>query len=342
MAINILAFEIKEAEKEYFKNNNFEDCNIICFEECLNGEFVETLSEELLENTNAISIFNNSSITGDILGKFKNLRVVSIRSSYFDHICMNSCEEKNIAVVNISNFGAKSVAEYTMGLIINLVRNIIPANNLIKSDKKYFGGFLGRDLDNLTLGVIGTGLTGAMVCKFANAFGMKILAYDTIERQEIVEKYNVEYTSLSELAEKSYVITIHLDYLPETYHFINEEFFSKCKDGMYFINTSKSEIMDLSAFCKYLENGKIKGAALDTSPCESICYNCKNLSEKLLPEHLECLEQTTFINKFKNFNNVIITPCISYATQDAIENNLYNTIIDIKKSLRGDRMCRIV
>lgn len=342
MAINILVFETKQAEKEYFDNNNFEDCDITCFEECLNEEFTETLSDEILDNTNAISIFNNSSITGEVLNKFKNLRAISIRSSYFDHICINSCVEKNIAVVNIPHFGAQSVAEFTMGLIINLVRNIVSANDFIKSDKKYYGGFLGRDLDNLTLGVIGTGLTGGMVCKFAHLFDMKIIAHDTIPRQELIEKYNVEYLPLDELAEKSDIITIHLDYLPETYHLINEEFLAKCKDGIYFINTSKSEIIDLNAFCKYLENGKIKGAALDTSPCESICYNCKNLSEKLSPEHLECLEQTTFINKFKDFNNVIITPCISYATQDAIENNLYKTIINIKKVLRGDRMCRVV
>ena len=342
MSINILMFEMKNSEKDYFKNNNFEDCNITFFDECLNEDFVKTLSDEVLMNTNAISIFNNSSITNEVLCHFKNLRVISIRASLFDHICISSCEDRNIAVVNIPHFGAQSVAEYTIGLMINLVRNIIPAYDLIKNNNKYTGGFLGRDLDNLTLGVVGTGLTGALVCKFANCFNMKIIAHDTIKRQELIEKYDVQYVSLEELVQNSDIVTIHLDYIPETYHLFNEEIFSKFKEGMYFINTSKSEIVDLEALCKCIDEGKIKGAALDTSPCESICYNCKNLAEKLIPGHLECLEQTSFINKFKDYDNIIITPCISYATQDAIENNLYKTIINIKKALKGDKMCRIV
>ena len=342
MATNILMFEIKNAEKEYFSKNCFEGCNITFFEECLDEEFVKTLSKEILDNTHVISIFSNSSITKDVLDNFKNLRVISIRASVFDHICVNSCEDKNIAVINIADFGAESVAEFTMGLMINLVRNIIPANKLIKEDKKYMGGFLGRDLKNLTLGVAGTGLTGATVCKLAYAFGMKIITYDNNIKQELIDKYNVEYTTLEELVEKSDIISVHLEYLPETYHLFNEEIFSKFKDGTYFINTSKSEIIDLEVLYKYIKNGKLKGAALDNSPCESICYNCKNFAQKLNPVHLDCVNQSEFINKFKEFDNVIITPCISYATQDAICNNISNTMINIRQVLNGERICRII
>ncbi len=342
MAINILMFEIKEAEKKYLEEHPFEGYNIKLYEECLDEEFIKNLPEDILENTQVISIFNNSSVTRKVLSNFKNLRIISVRASHFDHICLNSCEDKNIAVVNIPQFGAKSVAEYTMGLIINLVRNIIPANNLIKSGKKYYGGFLGRDLDNLTLGIAGTGITGAYVCKFANDFGMKVIAYDTIKRQELIDKYKIEYLPLKELVQKADIISIHLDYLPETYHLFNEEIISNFKDGMYFINTSKSEIVDLEILLKYFESGKIQKLALDTSPCESICYNCKNLSDELYPSHLECLKQTEFIEKFNNCENAIITPCIAYATQDAIANNLTQTMINIKKILNGDRMCRIV
>ena len=342
MAINILMFEIKEAERKYLEEHPLEGYNITLYEECLDEEFIKNLPEEVLENTNVISIFNNSSVTQKVLSKFKNLRIISVRAAFFDHICINSCEDKNIAVVNIPQFGAKSVAEYTMGLIINLVRDIIPANNLIKSGKKYYGGFLGRDLENLTLGIAGTGVTGAYVCKFANAFGMKVIAYDTTKRQELIDKYGIEYLPLKEFVQQADIITIHLEYLPETYHLFNEEIISKFKNGMYFINTSKSEIVDLEALLKYFENGKIQKIALDTSPCESICYNCKNLSDKLYPSHLECLSQTEFIEKFNKYENAIITPCIAYATQDAIANNITQTMIDIKKALNGDRMCRIV
>ena len=342
MPINIVMFEVKTAEKEYLEKHPFEDYNFTFYEECLDDEFVKTLTQNTLENTNVISIFNNSTITKDVLDNFKNLRVISIRAAHYDHICINSCEDNNIAVVNIPNFGARSIAEYTIGLMINLVRNIIPANNFIKSNNKYKGGFLGRDLRDMTLGIAGTDLTGATVCKIAKALGMNIIAYDNIKKQELIETCNVEYLPIDEFAKMADIISVHMEYTPETYHLFNDEIFSKCKEGIYFINTSKSEIVDVEALQKYIDTGKILGAALDTSPCNSICYNCANLSEKLKPNHLDCLTQAEFIERFKAYDNVIITPCIAYATQDAIENNIEQTMINIKKALKGDKMCRIV
>ena len=342
MAINMLIFEIKEAERKYFETNTFCDYNINFYEECLDIDFIKNLSEDTLEKTNVISIFNNSTITKELLEKFKNLRVLSVRAAGLDNICLSSCEDKNIAVVNIQDFGAQSIAEYTIGLMISLIRNIIPANNFIKSNNQYRGGFLGRDLANMTLGVAGTGLTGAIVCKIAYSLGMKIIAYDSYKKQELIEKYNVEYLNFDDFISHSDIITVHMNYASENYHLFNDEVFSKCKDNMYFINTSKAEIADITALQKYLDNGKIIGAALDTSPCESICYNCINLSDKLKPSHLECMTQAEFIEKFKNYDNVIVTPCIAYATTDAIHNNINQTMINIKKALNGDKMCRVV
>ena len=342
MAINIIMFETKQAERDFLKKNHYENCEITFFEECLDEEFVKTLPQDILEKTNAISIFDNSTITKEVIEKFKNLRVVSVRAAIYDNICISSCEDKNIAVVNIPDFGTQSVAEYTIGLMINLTRNIIPANNLLKRGEKYQGGLIGKDLNGLTLGIVGTGVQGAMVCKLAKSFGMDIAAYDLFPRQELVDKYSVKYLSLEELANVSDIITIHLDYIPETYHIFNEEIFSKCKDSMYFINTSKSEIVDIEALDKYLQNGKIKGAAMDTSPCNSICYNCRQLNEKLYPSNLNCLSQSDFLSKFEQYDNVIITPCLSYTTGNAIENNLTETINGIKKVLNGEKLCRVV
>ena len=81
MAINIIMFETKQAEKEFLDKNHYENCEITFFEECLDEEFVKTLPEDVLEKTNAISIFDNSSITKKVIEKFKNLRVISIRAA---------------------------------------------------------------------------------------------------------------------------------------------------------------------------------------------------------------------------------------------------------------------
>lgn len=342
MAINVLVFELKECEKSFFESNKFEDMKITFFNESLNEQFVENLPEEVLVNTNVISVINDSSITEHIINKFKNLRVISVRDREYDHVCINTCEEKNIALINIQDEGVKSAAQFTIGLMISLIRQIIPANGVseMKEDSGY--NFVGRELSNLTLGIIGTNFVGAELCKLLNDTNMQILAYDLKPKQELSDKYKLQYVSIKELAEQSDIISLNAEYAAEFYHLCDEKFFSNCKNGMYFISTSKSEIIDYEVLDKYIKNGKIAGAALDALPCKYICEDCENLSEKIEPNSLECLAQTNYLNKFKKYNNVIVTPHISHLTQDAINSALKKTFVNIKEALKGDKMCRIV
>ena len=342
MAINVLVFELKECEKPFFDNNNFSDMKITFFTESLNEKFLETLSDEIIENTNVISVINDSSITKNIINKFKNLRVISVRDREYDHVCMNTCEEKNIALINISDEGVKSAAQFILGLIISLVRQIIPANGVaeLKEDSGY--QFIGRELSGLKLGIIGTSFIGAELCKLANAINIKSIAYDLKPKQELIEKYQLKYVSLKELAEQADIISLNAEYSPENYHLCGEEFFSDCKNGVYFVSTSKSEIIDYNALDKYIENGKMNGVALDALPCKYMCKDCEELSEKIEPYNLECLKQTDYLNKFKKYKNVIMTPHISHLTQDAIDSALKKTFVNIKEALKGDKMCRII
>ena len=342
MAINVLVFELKKCEKHFFDNNNFADLNITFFQENLNEKFLKTLPQELLENVNVISVINESSITKEIIDKFKNLRVISIRTEEYDHICVNTCEEKNIAVVNIPNEGIKSSAQFIIGVIINLVRNIIPANKIVDFKKYSEYDFMGRELSKLTLGIIGTGFVGAELCKLAKNFDITTIAYDKTIKQELTEKYNLKYVSIDELCAQADIITVSLEYIPEYYHFCNEDFFSKCKDGFYFVSTSKSEIIDYKALDKYIASGKLGGVGIDASPCKYMCEGCDNLSEKISPADLECLTQTDYINKFKEYGNVIITPHISHLTQESVNLTLEKTITNIKDAIKGERMYRII
>ncbi len=341
MTINMLMFEFREPEKKFFEKNNFKDYNISFFSECLNEDSVETLPQELLENTNIISVFINSTITQKIINKFKNLRIISTRSTAYDHICLNGCEDKNIALVNVPKYGETTVAQYIMGLIIALVRNIITADKITQKHEPY-ENFVGRDLTSLTLGVIGTGAIGSSVCKLAQAFGINVAAYDVRIKHELIDKYNLNYVSLEELFKISDIISLHIPYGPETHHIINDDVLSICKQNVYIINTSRSELIDLSALYKHLNNGKIKGIALDITTCESLSYNCKNLSDKLGNTSLKCMEEALYIDKLKSHDNVIITPHIAYATQEAIDTILEKTMINIKNTINGDKMCRIV
>ncbi len=340
--MNMLVFEFREAEKKFFEENNFQDFNITFFPECLNEEFVENLAPELLEDTNIISVFINSVVNKNVIDKFKNLRVISTRSTGYDHICVESCQYKNIAVTNVTNYGETSVAQFTFGLMIALIRNIPSAAIAFKNSESSSQTFIGRDLSKLTLGVVGTGAIGASVCKTANSFGMNILGYDVKYKQELVDKFNVKYVSFDELVKLADIISLHLPYTGENYHMFDEKTFSEMKENSYFVNTSRGELVDLGALYKYIANGKIKGAALDVLTCESLNFSCpgqKKLDEEI---QLDCLEELLYVEKLNRFDNVIITPHIAYETQDAINYILEKTMENIKNIINGDKMCRIV
>ncbi len=341
MTINMLMFEFREEEKKFFENNNFKDYNISFFTECLNENSVEKLPADLLENTNVISVFVNSNITQNVINKFKNLRIISTRSTAYDHICINSCEDKNIALVNVPQYGETSVAQYTMGLLIALVRNIVTADKITRKHETS-NTLAGRDLQELTLGVIGTGTVGAAVCKLAGMFGLKVIAYDVKIKQELIDKYGLNYVTLDELFENSDIITLHIPYCPDNHHIINDKVLANCKQNLYLINTSRREILDLAAVYRYITNGKIKGLAMDIDTCENLSFKCKSLSDKLGNTSLECMEEAIYIDKLQNYDNVIITPHIAYATQEAIDTILAKTMTNIKDTINGDKMCRIV
>ena len=342
MTINMLMFEYRKAEQNFFKEACPENYNITFFEECLTEELVDGLSEELLEHTTVISVFVNSKIDKNILDKFKNLRIVSTRSTAYDHICTEACSEKNIALVNVPDYGKVSVAQFTMCLIISLVRNIFPANTFLKQGVADYNALVGRDLSSLTLGIIGTGAIGGAVCELAKSFGMKVIANDLRGKQELVDKFGIKYVSLDEVAQNSDVISLHLPYYEKTRDIIDEKFLSKCKNPFYLVNTSSAELVDLKAILKCVKKGKLKGFAMDFLRCDSVSCPCKNPAGSGSENLAECVNGQKYFNELITFDNVIVTPHIANLTQDAIDTILRETFINIKKTIQGDKMCRVV
>lgn len=342
MTINILMFEFRDAEQKYFDKYKDEHFKITFYKECLNEDFLKKIPQEILDNTTVISVFINSKISKEILSRFKNLRIISTRSTAYDHICLEACSEKNIALLNVPDYGKTSVAQYTMGLIVALVRKIVLANFGKTHNVVDYNSLIGRDLSALTLGVIGTGAIGSAVCEIAKSFGMNVLGHDLNKKQELVDKFALEYVSCDEIAKNSDVITLHLPYYPKTKFIIDENFLSKCKSPVYIVNTSQPELVDLKSVVKYLKSGKIRGFGMDFLRSDVIDYACENM--EIFSENKEqtSIEQNKYFEQILEFENVIITPHIAYLTQDAIDTILNTTFTNIKKVIQGDKLCRIV
>lgn len=342
MTVKILVFDYRETEHKFFEQKKFANYDIKFFDYSLNEQTFSELSEEDKEQAFVISVFVNSSVTKNIINGFKNLRVIAVRSTGYDNINKRACVQKNIAVLNVQNYGETSVAEFTMGLIISLVRKIpqvvisVRQNNYMKKD------FVGRDLEKLTLGVVGTGAIGASVCKLANAFGMKILAYDISPKTELTQKYGVQYTNLGEMLRNSDIITLHLPYTGDNYHMFSQHEFSQMKDGAYFVNVSRGELVDTVHLKEALENGKLSSAALDVVACQTRCDECDNLSNALEVSSLQCMIDSDIVKELMIKENVIITPHIAYESQDAIDYILKVTFDGIQDFINGGNANRVI
>lgn len=340
MAIKMLVFDYRESEKEFFGTHELNNFEITFFNESLNDETVAELPKEILNNTNVISVFVNSEVSENVINAFKNLRIISTRSTGVEHINLRAAEDKNISVINVEGYGAVPVAQYTFGLLLALVRHIFFAANSLSDGDNIFTNFVGRDLSNLTLGVIGTGSVGVSVCKIAKSFGMKILAYDIVEKQEVVKNYGITYVELDTLLKESDVVTLHLPYTDKSSYMMNFEQFKIMKKSAYLINTSSAKIVNMKDLYKALKENLISGAALDIVICEDANYKCANLS-KNLKNGLGCFKETEAINLLSKMPNVIITPHIAYNTQEAINYILKVTFISIIECIKGGDLNKI-
>lgn len=342
MAIDMLMFDFRAPEKEYFREHNFDCFNIKFFEESLTEATLESIPSELLENITVISVFINSRVNENVIKKFKNLRIIATRSTGVDHIDLEFCRKNNIAVTNVENYGATTVAQYTFGLIIALVRKIIPASLYMRDYKRSNNFFLGRDLSGITLGVIGTGAIGGSVCHIAHCLGMKILAYDLHPKGELMAKCNVNYVDFDEILRCSDVITLHLPYTKENYNMLAKPQFEKMERKPFIINTSRGELINLSDLKNALSRNLIAGAGLDVLSCESLTFRCEEYCPSLDITHAECVDELKIVKEIINWDNVIITPHIAYETQEAVDYILQTSMISIMDFFKGANTDRVV
>lgn len=342
MSIKMLMFDFREEEQEYFDREKTEDFDITFFKESLNSETVQNLPYEVRQNATVISVFIESKIDKEVIDLFPNLMIISTRSTGFNHIDLEEAKKQNIKVLNVENYGKTGVMQYTFGLILTVMRKIYVAISDIKNLDKDNLKYVGRDLNKLTLGVIGTGTIGAGVCMIANAFGMNVLAYDLVKKNGLIENYNVQYVPKDVLLKKSDIVTLHVPYNENSYHLISKNEFEIMKNTSYLINVARGELVDTKAMYDAILDKKIAGCALDVIECENSGVFCEKQNGIDATECIsECCDINSIIKKLIKMPNVLITPHIAYKTQDAIDYILKITMISIKDNLKGGHTNKI-
>ena len=335
--MKMLVFDFRDSEREFFDKNNLKDFELTFIKEPLNSE--TELNEKIINDTDIISVFTTSSVTEDVLKRFRNLRIVSTRSSAHDHIDTDYCTNHNIAVFNIEQYGKNSVAEYAVSLILALVRNLLPAYFDMKNHSINHKKYEGRVLSSYTIGIIGCGAIGSAVAKIARFFGMRVLIHSYMKNPEL--NGSCEFVQLDELLSESDIISLHLPYDGENYHMISTEEFNKMKDGVYIVNTARGELLDIKVLYDNLIKGKVAGAALDVLECEFISTYKGEIASVIEDAEQHCIETALITQKLFNMDNVIITPHIAYNTREAVNYILDETFNLIRDYLKGENTNRV-
>ncbi len=336
--MKMLLFDYRDSEKKFFETNTCTGFDITFFKHNLNEN--TELSDEELNETEIISVFVSSQVTEKVINKFKNLRIIATRSTGYNHIDIDTCRDRNIAVVNVDGYGKYSVTQYTICAMIALIRNMLPAIKDFQLEKIMFDKYTGYDLTEMSLGVIGTGSIGASVCKVANLFNMHILAYDCKKNPEITDF--VEYVSLEELYKHSNIITLHIPFIPDVYHMISHKEFEMMQNGVYLVNTSRGELIDNAALYEAIQSKKVAGAALDVLECENLNMYPDDFLTNIKDATCNCLSSAIINQKLIAEPNVLVTPHIAYNTFHAINTILETTFSNIRACISGKCTNRIV
>ena len=331
--MKILFFDLRESEKEFFRENIYPDFDISFKEDSLTEK--TKLSNEEYEKTCILCVYRSSILSQKVLSKFKNLRMIATRSHGFTHIDLDYCVKNRINVLNIEQYGEEAVAEFALGVIIDLTRKIKNAMIDIRKHnidpKKYEGELLNKK----TIGIIGCGKVGIRLAKIADYFDMKVLVSSYKESPKFEKICNV--VPFDNLLSESDIIYLHMPFTTENYQIIGKEEFKKMKDGVYIINTSSVELLNMEALYNNLLTGKVKGAGLDILESDYI----KGRTKELGNETMSTKENYQITEKLLDMPNVLITPHLAYNTKEYINYVLETTFNNIRDNVKGEYKNRI-
>jgi D-lactate dehydrogenase len=281
-----------------------------------------------------ISSFIYSDLSAAVLKKLPNLKLIATRSRGFDHIDLDYCNQKSIAVSNVPAYGEHTVAEHVFALLLALSRRIPQAVQQTRQSDFKAQGLQGFDLYGKTMGIIGTGVIGLYTAEIAHAFGMKVLGYDIRPRPAAAEKSGLVYMSLQQLLLQSDILSLHVGNTPESHHILSEKEFSLMKDGVTIINTAIGSAIDIKALLHGLATGRVHAAGLDVLPDEiAIHEEAEFFRDGFSAQH--DVETLLASHALLHHKNVIVTPHVAFYTKETVEEILRSTGNNIQSFQAG-------
>lgn len=268
----------------------------------------------LAHGNRCISVGHKARIADSLLLKLSRAGVMHIttRSIGSNHLDVRYAESVGISVSTVS-YSPDSVADYTLMLMLMAVRN---AKSMIRRADIHdyrLPDVRGKELRDLTIGVIGAGRIGTAVIDRLRGFGCGVLAYDRRPDR------SAEWVSLDELVRQSDVVTLHTPLTADTHHLLDRRRIERMKLGAYVVNTGRGSLLDTEALVRALESGRLGGAALDVLEGEEGIFYADCRSNAI---------DNALLLRLQELPNALISPHAAYYTGHALRDTVENTLVD--------------
>lgn len=268
--------------------------------------------KDIIGEYDALVVRSATKVTADLIEAAKKLKIIGRAGVGLDNVDLRSATDRGIIVMNTPAGNTISTAEHTMSMILGLSRNIAAADQSMKKKEWKRKDFMGVELYNKTIGIIGLGRIGMEVAKRCLAFGMRVKAYDPFLSRDVAEASGIELVELNDIYKTADYITVHVPLTNETTGMISDKQFEMMRPGVRVLNCARGGIIDEDALAKALESGKVAGAALDVYREEP-------------PSDL----------KLANFKNILLTPHLGASTEEAQVNVAIEIAHQISDALLG-------
>ena len=269
---------------------------------------------ELAPGNRCVSVGHKTRIAEDTLLALSRagIRYISTRSVGLNHIDVAYAQSVGISVGNVS-YSPDAVADYTLMLMLMAVRNARSIVSRAEVHDYRLNDVRGKELRDLTVGVVGTGRIGAAVIDRLRGFGCRILAYDPRP------KAAADYVPLDELLHLSDLVTLHTPLTVDTHHLLDRRRIERMKPGAFIVNTGRGSLLDTEALVRALESGGLGGAALDVLEGEEgIFYaDCRG-----------ALMENSLLPQLQKLPNVLISPHTAYFTERALRDTVEHSLIN--------------
>lgn len=260
-------------------------------------------------------------------------RLIALRCAGFNNVDLAAAAKLGLPVVRVPAYSPHAVAEFTVGLILTLNRQIHRAYNRTRENNFALDGLMGFDLAGKTAGIVGTGKIGALVARSLKlGFGCEVLAFDPLPNPEIVA-LGIPYVSPEQLAERSDLISLHCPLTPTTRHLISPRSIARMKPGVMLVNTSRGALVDVDAVIDGLKTGRIGYLAIDVYEQEADLF-FQDLSNEII--------QDDAFQRLLTFPNVLVTGHQAFFTREAMAAIADTTLANISAFERGEPLINAV